>query len=105
MTPTPTLCAIDRGSGAPLDVYNPATGEHLATVDTASAEDVDRAVKSARKAFTESWGTNIAPTERGRLLARFADIVEDNIDEIRCGPHPACLLARTIVLTSALPPF
>lgn len=72
-----------RGTGEPLDVYNPATGEHLATVDTASVEDVDKAVKAARHAFETTWGTNVPPTERGRLLNRLADLVEQNFEDIR----------------------
>ena len=62
----------------PLEVYDPATEELLATVDTATKEDVDLAVKAARKAFETTWGTNTPARERGRLLFKFADIIEKN---------------------------
>lgn len=40
----------------------------------ASKEDVDDAVKSARKAFRETWGLNVTGTERSRLINRLADV-------------------------------
>lgn len=62
-------------------MYNPATEELLATIDTASKEDVDVAVKAGRKAFETTWGTNTPARERGRLLFKFADIIEENAGE------------------------
>jgi len=42
---------IEAGSGEMLDVRNPATGEVIARIPNSGAEDVDRAMKSARAAF------------------------------------------------------
>ena len=42
---------VDARSGRTFEVRNPATGEPMATVPDAAAEDVDRAVKAARRAF------------------------------------------------------
>lgn len=76
--PLPTLHAPFL---QPLDVYNPATEELLATIDTASKEDVDLAVKAARAAFETTWGLNTPAEERGRLLFKFADVIEKNSGE------------------------
>ena len=46
----------------------------IATVHTATAEDVDDAVKAASKAFENTWGLNVAGSERGRLLYKLADV-------------------------------
>lgn len=61
-----------------MDVYNPATEELLATIDTASVADVELAVNAAREAFETTWGLNTPATARGRLLFKFADIIEAN---------------------------
>src|SRR3954452_17762160 len=72
---------VDSASGETIVSLNPATGEPLGEVQAAGPEDVDRAVASARKALAGEWGT-ITPDERGRLLWRLADLVEENLDEL-----------------------
>ena len=48
----------------------------------ASAEDVDEAVSAARGAFTSAaWGET-SPTERGSLLLKLADLVEDHAETL-----------------------
>jgi len=73
------------GAGKPFDTVNPATGEVLTQIASASAADVDRAVAAARQAF-EATGKGtwraLSASERGRLLWRIADLLEKNIDEI-----------------------
>ncbi|GAB3735983.1 hypothetical protein GCM10027598_62600 [Amycolatopsis oliviviridis] len=64
-----------------FDDLNPATGEVLAKVADASAEDVDRAVKAARAALEGVWGETPG-VERGRLLNRLADLVERDAGEL-----------------------
>ena len=44
---------VEAASGKKFDTYNPATGEVLARVPAGDREDIDRAVKAARKAFEE----------------------------------------------------
>lgn len=72
------------GSGNAFDTINPATGEVLTQVAAASADDVDRAVSSARRAFDNFAGPwrKMSASERGRLLWKLADLIEKNIDEI-----------------------
>ena len=54
------------GSGDPLDILNPATGEVVDTVTLATAADVDTAVAAAKAAFT-AWST-ATPGERSTVL-------------------------------------
>ena len=61
------------------DVVNPATGGVVATVDLASAADVDRAVAAARAAFA-TWART-APGERSAILHRFASILTERAEE------------------------
>jgi len=63
-----------------LTVINPATGEQIAEVPVASAEDVDRAVAAARGAF-HGWA-NTTPAERQEALLKLADAVERHSDEL-----------------------
>ncbi|HZR81248.1 MAG TPA: aldehyde dehydrogenase family protein [Candidatus Binatia bacterium] len=73
---------VESASGKTFDTMNPATGEVLARVAEGDAEDVDRAVRAARRAFDESpWPTS-APSERARVLFRVAELIEKNADEL-----------------------
>jgi phenylacetaldehyde dehydrogenase len=71
-----------QGGGGRLDVIDPSTGRLLTTSESASAEDVDRAVRAARAAFESSPWTSMSPSGRQRLLLRFADALEDHLDEL-----------------------
>ncbi len=48
----------------------------------ASAENVDQAVAAARRAFEEGPWRSMSAYERGRIMYRFADLIEKNIDEL-----------------------
>src|SRR5437899_1177973 len=63
-----------------MEVLNPATGETIAEVPRASAEDVDRAVEAAKKALTEWLETT--PAERAELLLKLADVLDEHADEL-----------------------
>ncbi len=62
------------------DVLNPSTGEVQATVPMASVADVDAAVASAVEAQKDWAAWN--PQRRARVLMRFVDLVNQNIDEL-----------------------
>lgn len=68
-------------SGATFDTINPATEEKIASVAEATAADVDAAVEAARAAFNGPWRTMDA-VDRGRLLYRLADLIEQNGEEL-----------------------
>jgi acyl-CoA reductase-like NAD-dependent aldehyde dehydrogenase len=59
---------------------NPATGTVLAEVAEADATDAGRAVDAAARAFA-GWAAR-SPTQRGRTLACFADLLEEHADEL-----------------------
>jgi phenylacetaldehyde dehydrogenase len=69
-------------SGKTFPVYNPATGEVVAKVPEAETEDVDRAVMAARRAFDEGpWTRKMSNSERGQLLWKLADLLQENLEE------------------------
>src|SRR3954470_20155842 len=71
----------DAASGKRFDSHNPATGELLATVAEGDAEDINRAVLAARRAFEGPW-SKVKPFERQNLLLKLADLVEKNFEEL-----------------------
>lgn len=64
-----------------IPVIDPSTGEVLATIAMGNAEDIDRAVTAAERAFLGDWGRTTAP-ERTRKLLKLADLIEQNADEL-----------------------
>jgi phenylacetaldehyde dehydrogenase len=68
-------------SGKTFPVYNPATGEVITHVPEAEEEDVNRAVLAARRAFDDGQWVRMAPSARGRLLWKLADLIEQHNDE------------------------
>ncbi|WVZ81601.1 hypothetical protein U9M48_028956 [Paspalum notatum var. saurae] len=101
---------VDSASGKTFPTRDPRTGEVIAHVAEGDAEDINRAVAAARKAFDEgpwprmtayvntqldilvsvvSWpstmltdGRNLPLQERSRILLRFADLIEKHNDEL-----------------------
>ena len=71
---------VDAAGGETMEVLNPATGETIADVPSASAEDVDRAVQAAKKALPEWLETT--PGERAELLLKLADAIDEHTDEL-----------------------
>src|SRR3954470_23091029 len=71
----------ESAEGEVDQIINPATGEVVAEVPRSSAEDVDRAVDAAEKAFFGDW-RNTTPAERFALLNRLADVIEEHRDEL-----------------------
>jgi aldehyde dehydrogenase (NAD+) len=72
---------VEAASGKRFESRNPATGELLATVAEGDAEDINRAVKAARKAFEGPW-SKFKPYDRQMLLLKLADLVERNAEEL-----------------------
>src|SRR3954454_5646584 len=70
----------DAASGKTFDTYNPATGEVLARVAEGDREDIDRAVKAARKAFDGPW-SRMTASDRGKLIWKLADLLEQHLEE------------------------
>ena len=72
---------LDAATGKRFETINPATGEVLATVAEGDAEDINRAVAAARRAFEGPW-SKVKPYERQAFLLRLADLVEKHFDEL-----------------------
>src|SRR5580692_8727872 len=72
----------DAASGKTFETPNPATGDTLAKIAEGDAEDIDRAVRAARRAFDDGpWG-RMSPSERGRIIWRIGDLILDHVDEL-----------------------
>lgn len=73
---------VDSVSGETFVSYNPATGEPWCTVTKGTEEDVDRAVRAARKAFEDSAWSRMTYTQRGKLLRRLGDLIAERAEEL-----------------------
>ena len=71
---------VPSADGRTFDTVNPANGETFRTVAEAGAEDADRAVRAAARAF-EDWGSR-TPIQRAKVLYRWADLIEEHVDEL-----------------------
>jgi len=71
---------VDSSDDKTFKTYNPANGELLATCVDASEEDVDKAVKAARKAFG-TWKKSTAQ-ERAAVLEKIADLIDENVEKL-----------------------
>lgn len=71
---------VDASNGEKADVINPATNELIDTVPLATEEDVDLCVKEAAKA-QKAWA-KMPMYERGEILYKFADLVEERHEEL-----------------------
>ena len=71
---------VAAAEGETEPVVNPATGETIGEVAKGSAEDVDRAVAAAERAFP-SWA-EVSPGQRALALLRLADLVEEHAEEL-----------------------
>jgi len=67
--------------GDAQEVVNPATGKIIAHVPKGTAEDVDRAVAAARKAFDDGWSDS-TPRMRSEAMLKLADAIEEHGDEL-----------------------
>ena len=71
----------DAGRAA-FESFDPFTGQPWATIPHGTAQDVDAAVAAARAAFrSPAWG-GLKPTQRGKLLVRFAELLEQEADRL-----------------------
>jgi acyl-CoA reductase-like NAD-dependent aldehyde dehydrogenase len=71
----------DASSGKTFESIDPATGDVLARVAEAGADDVDRAVVAARKTFDSGVWRDLPPAERARALWKIGDMIEERATE------------------------
>jgi aldehyde dehydrogenase (NAD+)/betaine-aldehyde dehydrogenase len=65
-----------------FDSINPASGAAWASMPAASADDVDRAVKAAHRAFLDPAWAGLTASQRGKLLYKLADLVAQHADQL-----------------------
>ena len=63
-----------------IDIENPATGQTIAKVATAGEAQVNKAVAAAKAAFEDGRWHKLSPGERSQVLAKLADLLEENTD-------------------------
>ena len=72
----------ESASGQHFESFNPFTGKPWALVPRGNAEDVDRAVRAARKAFTSGEWPKMNASRRGALLRKLGDLIADKSKEL-----------------------
>ena len=70
-----------ESTSASLPVIAPATGERFAWISSGGSAEVDAAVAAARAALDGAWG-RVTPTERGRLMQKFALLVLESEERL-----------------------
>jgi phenylacetaldehyde dehydrogenase len=72
---------VKSASGKTFPTYDPATGEVLAQVAEGDKEDINRAVAAARAAFDDGAWRKMTPSERGRMMWKLADLIDQHLEE------------------------
>ena len=70
------------GDDATTDIYNPSTGEIIGQAAAATLDDAEAAVMAARRSFDNGDWTRLTPAQRGKILWRVGDLLEQHADEI-----------------------
>ncbi|XP_065850189.1 aldehyde dehydrogenase family 2 member C4 isoform X1 [Euphorbia lathyris] len=73
---------VDSISGKTFETIAPRNGEVIAKIAEGDKEDIDLAVKSAREAFDYGPWPRMSGAARGRLMLKWAELIEQNIDEL-----------------------
>lgn len=69
------------GSGKPFSTISPATEKKIAEIAYADAQDIDRAVAAARRAYDRTW-SKLSGTDRGKYLFRIARLIQERAREL-----------------------
>ena len=73
---------VESANGAAFDIFEPSTGGLIGHAPSGTTEDLDRAVRAARRQFDGGEWRRLKPLERERLLHRLADLIEAHADEL-----------------------
>ena len=74
---------VDAIDGKRFDVFNPSTGEVIATAPDSQPADVDEAIDAARRTFDDAtWWPGTSERDRGRILMRAAEIVRRDLERL-----------------------
>jgi aldehyde dehydrogenase (NAD+) len=72
---------VPSAAGGRMESFDPGTGRAFASFAAGDAEDVDAAVRAARRAMNGAWGS-ATPAERGRVLHRVAALIVEHADRL-----------------------
>ncbi|MZG29826.1 MAG: aldehyde dehydrogenase family protein [Nitrospinae bacterium] len=72
---------VDSAGGETFEVLDPSDNSVLTRVPKGEKEDIDRAVKAARKAFENGPWRKMSVSERGKLIWKLADLIEQRTEE------------------------
>ena len=72
--------SISGNSNEFIPIFDPSTGEEISKVALSDKEDFDNIIESSARAFNE-W-SNFTPLKRSRILSKFKDLIEKNIDDL-----------------------
>lgn len=72
---------VDAASGKTFPVYDPATGNEIARCAEGDKEDINQAVQAARRAFDHGPWKDFTPSERGKIVWKIGDLIEENLEE------------------------
>ena len=73
---------VEAASGKTFECVSPIDGRVLTRVSECDAEDIDRAVKAARRSFDSGAWSQMAPAHRKRVLLGFSALIRENIEEL-----------------------
>ncbi|CAI9100304.1 OLC1v1037277C1 [Oldenlandia corymbosa var. corymbosa] len=73
---------VDSVSGRTFETIDPRTGDVIANIAEGDKEDVDLAVQAARQAFDNGPWPRLPGAERGRILLKFADLIDEHTEEL-----------------------
>ncbi len=72
---------VEAKSGKTFVTVDPSTGQSLAEVPAGDKEDIDLAVRAARRAFDSGPWSTMSPSQRGRCIWKLADLIEQHTEE------------------------
>lgn len=73
--------SVAASLGAKIPIFDPTSGEQITEVPAATVDDVDEAVKSARRAFESEEWRGLKPASRERLILQLAAALEAHANE------------------------
>jgi phenylacetaldehyde dehydrogenase len=75
---------VEAASGRTFETFDPATEASLGSVAHGEAEDIDRAVRAARRCFDDQHSDwrRMTPSERGKVIHRIGDLILEHADEL-----------------------
>ncbi|KAF7096880.1 hypothetical protein CFC21_098768 [Triticum aestivum] len=97
---------VDAVSGKTFETRDPRTGDVIASIAEGDKKDVDLAVKAAREAFDHGKWPRMPGSERGRIMMKYADLVEGHADELTLleslDAGKPCTVTRAVDMATAV---